>query len=207
MNVAVQEPVAAGHIGPNAILQIVEEVRSRCGESAGRFVLADTPWRLEQLPTAMVAEEEVIAVVHATHRLLGREGARQVLRAAGVRTARYLLANRIPRAAQWVMHLAPPAVAARILLSAIRRNSWTFAGSAQFTAQVGEPTVLEFTDCPMCRGLHGHEPECEYYAATFTTLMQALVSPFATVVETECSARGDERCRFELRFRPPASMP
>ncbi len=188
----------AGRIGPNAILQTVAVIRARYGEEDAARVIAGTPWRLDRLPTEMVPEEDVLSVVHATLRRFGAEEGHRVMDASGVGTARYLLANRIPRIAQVVMKLAPASIALRILLTAIQRNSWTFAGSARFVVRYGSPTVVEFHECAMCRGLHGADSECQFYAATFRELLLTLVSPRTRVTETACMAAGASCCRFEL---------
>ena len=188
----------AGRIGPNAILQTVAVIRARFGDAAASRVLAGTPWRLEHLPDEMVPERDVLTVVHATLRDLGYEQGHRVMDAAGARTARYLLAQRIPKAAQCIMKLVPAPIALRILLTAIQRNSWTFAGSATFVVRYGGPAVVEFHDCAMCRGLHGTASACAFYEATFRELLLALVSPRARVIETACMAADAECCRFQL---------
>jgi len=43
-------------------------------------------------------------------------------------------------------------------------------------------------------------PVCDYYAATFEHLFRRLVHRDASVAETHCEARGDDACRFELRW-------
>ena len=52
-------------------------------------------------------------------------------RDAGRRTAEYVIANRIPRLAALLIGFLPRPFGRRLLLSAIRRNSWTFAGSGE----------------------------------------------------------------------------
>ena len=191
---------SSGRIGPNVILQTVAVIRERFGDAAAAGVLADTPWRLDRLPTGMVVEADVRSMVHATLRRFGDDAAHQVMDAAGVGTAHYLLANRIPKIAQVVMKLAPASVALRVLLTSIQRNSWTFAGNARFVVTYGTPTVVEFHDCAMCRGLHSSGTECQFYAATFRQLLTSLVSARTQVVESCCMAAGAACCRFTLEI-------
>jgi divinyl protochlorophyllide a 8-vinyl-reductase len=47
-----------------------------------------------------------------------------VARDAGHRTADYRLANRIPGPVQWALKPLPPALASRILLSAIAKHAF-----------------------------------------------------------------------------------
>jgi hypothetical protein len=65
------------------------------------------------------------------------EVAAEVARSAGRRTADYLLAHRIPKPVQALLKALPARLAARVLLSAIARHAWTFAGSGVFSASTG----------------------------------------------------------------------
>jgi divinyl protochlorophyllide a 8-vinyl-reductase len=97
----------------------------------------------------------------------------------------------------------PAALAARVLLAAIRRNAWTFVGSGRFNADAGGlrgPVLLTVQDNPLCRGLRLAVPACDFYAATFGELFAALVHPDAVVREVACEAMGDPACRFEIRW-------
>jgi divinyl protochlorophyllide a 8-vinyl-reductase len=124
-----------------------------------------------------------------------------VLRDAGRRTADYLLANRIPKPVQAVLKLLPPRMAAMILVSAIRRNAWTFAGSGVFGAHSGAPTIFEIRGNPLCAGETSPAPVCAWHAAVFERLFQKLVSRRARVTETECEASGADCCRFVVDWR------
>ncbi len=196
-------PAQAGRIGPNAITRVAEVLRARRGEAAAAalFGRAGLLPYLTQPPEAMVDEAEVTRLHQALRESLGTTLAKQVAREAGTRTAEYLLAHRIPRAAQAVLKRLPPPLAARALLSAIRGHAWTFAGSGRFEARAGHPVVLSITGNPMCRGAALTEPGCDFYAATFEHLFRVLVHPASTVVETDCEACGDAMCRFEVRWK------
>jgi divinyl protochlorophyllide a 8-vinyl-reductase len=196
-------PAQAGRIGPNAITRVAEVLRERLGDAAAQRLFGRAGLRpyLAQPPEAMVDEAEVTRLHQVLRESLGPTQARQVAREAGTRTARYLLAHRIPRPAQAVLKRLPAALAAPALLSAIGRHSWTFAGSGSFRSQAGHPVVLSITHNPMCRGATLPEPGCDFYAATFEHLFRVLVHPSSTVVETHCEACGDPMCRFELRWK------
>lgn len=193
---------AAGRIGPNAITRVAEVLPALAGAGAAErvFARAGLLEHLQRPPQGMVDETEV-ARLHATlHATLGDATARAVARAAGTATGDYLLAHRIPHAVQWVLKRLPAALAARVLLSAISRHAWTFAGSGRFAATPGRPVRLEIRANPMCRGLTAQAPACDFYAATFERLFRVLVHPAARAVETACEACGDDACRFELRW-------
>ena len=190
-------------IGPNAIIRVAEALRAQFGAvvTDALFRSAGLEDYLEAMPDHMVDEREVIALHQLLRPSLGAVRARAVAREAGERTGDYLLANRIPRPAQFVLRLLPPALASRVLLRAIGGHSWTFAGSGRFRAESGTPVRLSIADCPLCRGTTADEPVCDYYAATFERLYRVLVSRRSTVVETACQALGAPACLFEIRWQ------
>ena len=55
-----------------------------------------------------------------------------LLRKAGLGTAEYILANRIPAPAKRVIRILPNPWGARLLARSIAKHGWTFAGSGQF---------------------------------------------------------------------------
>ena len=192
----------AGRIGPNAITRVAEVLPALLGEAGTRalFDAAGLGGYLRQPPEGMIDETEVARLHRVLRQQLGPAVAGQVARSAGVRTADYLLARRIPQPVQWLLKRLPPVLAARLLLQAISRHAWTFAGSGRFQAQAGRPCVLTIHDNPLCRGVASARPACDFYSATFERLFQVLVHPAVQVVETQCEARGDPVCRFELRW-------
>lgn len=189
-------------IGPNAITRVAESLRSLHGDArtAEIFATAGLAHYLEQAPGDMVEEGEVTRLQQALRQMLGLQQAAAVSRDAGLRTGDYLLAHRIPRAAQWLLKSLPAAVASPVLLRAISGHSWTFAGSGRFAIEHGRPLVLSIAGCAICRGARGPAPVCDYYAATFERLYRALVSPRSTVREIACQATGEPACRFEIRW-------
>jgi divinyl protochlorophyllide a 8-vinyl-reductase len=193
---------SAGRIGPNAITRVAEVLPALLGEAGTRalFEAAGLGGYLSQPPEGMVDETEVARLHRVLRQQLGPAVAGQVARSAGMRTADYLLARRIPKPVQWLLKRLPPVLAARVLLQAIGRHAWTFAGSGQFQAVAGRPCVLTIRDNPLCRGVASAQPACDFYSATFERLFQVLVHPATQVVETQCEARGDPVCRFELRW-------
>lgn len=196
---------AVGRIGPNAVTRLAEALGpDRASEVFGRAGLSR---RLVEPPGSMVPEGEVIALHRALRHLCGGDQARLVSREAGRRTALYLLEHRIPRAMQWVLRHLPAALAARVLVAAIGRHAWTFAGSGSFRAKPGLPLCLEIAGGPIPRAGAASAPVCDYYAATFETLFRTLVSPHSQVVETACEAVGASSCTFEINWEPARSPP
>jgi divinyl protochlorophyllide a 8-vinyl-reductase len=193
---------AGGHIGPNAITRVAEVLPGLIGERETRAVFerARLAGYLQAPPQSMVDEAEVTRLHQTLRDALGGPLAGLVARQAGQRTADYLLAHRIPKPVQALLQQLPAPWAARLLLQAIRRHAWTFAGSGEFTARAGRPVVLTIRGNPLCKGVVSDAPACDFYAATFERLFRALVHRDARAVEVACEARGDAECRFELRW-------
>lgn len=192
----------ASRIGPNAVIRLAEAldaveskaVTLRLFNAAGFGAHAVAP------PGEMVPEAEVTALHLELRSALGLKRAASVSWLAGLRTADYLLANRIPRPVQRLLKLLPRRVAAFILLKAIGAHAWTFAGTSRFSWSLGRSVTLRFENCPLCRGDHAEAPCCQYYAATFERLFRTLIAADAEVRETQCSAMGAGACLFDIRF-------
>jgi divinyl protochlorophyllide a 8-vinyl-reductase len=192
---------AAARIGPNAISRVIDALRADGGEAMAHDVLASVGLAryLRAPPEQMVAEAEVARLHQALRRDLLPARAQRVARLAGAATGDYLLAHRIPKPVQALLRLLPAPLACRLLLAAIRRHAWTFAGSGRFVAVAGRPARLAITGNPLCRDApRSAAPQCDYYAATFERLFRVLVHPRSTAVEVACEARGDDACRFEI---------
>lgn len=199
---AADAPAGPARIGPNAIIRVAEALRREGGEALERrvFLAARLGGYLGALPGRMVDETEVTRLHRTLRELLGAERAREVSRDAGYATGDYLLANRIPRPVQGVLKALPAPWAARVLMGAIGRHAWTFAGSGVFAWTPGRPVRFQIRGNPVCRGTVSDQPVCHYYAATFERLFRALVHPRAAVAETACESAGADACRFEIRW-------
>ncbi len=189
-----------GRIGPNAVTQVAAALVSRYGPVRTRDLFSSVGLTryLDAPPHQMIDEREVIALHTAVREGLVENAVSAVNCDAGLATGDYLLAHRIPRPAQVVLRMLPARLAGALLLTAIRRHAWTFAGSGHFSAQGSKPILITIEDCPICRGAHTRAAACGYYTATFTRLFTRLVHPRARVRETACIARGDSACRFEV---------
>lgn len=193
-------------IGPNAILRVADALADSAwaGQRAAVFDRAGLSHYLASPPEQMLPQTEVQRLHAALRQTLGWADAQRIAADAGKRTAHYLLAHRIPRPVQVLLRALPAPLAARVLLAAIGRHAWTFAGSGRFSAQAaraGHPVVLTIAQNPLCEGLHSEEAACAYYAATFETLFRTLVHAECRVRETACEATGASACRFEIRWR------
>jgi divinyl protochlorophyllide a 8-vinyl-reductase len=194
--------LAQARIGPNAVTRLAESLGP--ARSVAVFAAAGLAHRLADPPGRMVPEQEVTALHRAARALLGEAAAEAASREAGVLTARYLLAHRIPRPMQGLLRLLPAPLAARVLLGAIGRHAWTFAGGGRFAVLGWSPLRLGIAGGPIARAGEADHPVCGYYAATFETLFRALVHRRTTVTETACEAMGAPGCVFELRWQARA---
>ena len=194
---------AEGCIGPNAVIRLAEALDAIESRSATMklFSAVELQSYVAAPPARMVSEDEVTALHRRLRSDMGPARAASVSWIAGLRTADYLLANRIPKPVQALLKRLPRKLAAFILLKAIGSHAWTFAGTSRFTWRMGPPIVLAFENCPLCRNDKSAAPCCQYYAATFEHLFRRLIDADASVAETGCIAAGAAACRFEIRFK------
>ena len=187
---------AQARIGPNAVLQHLPVLDALIGENLRAALLHRAGLDAPPPDAGMLHEEEVARLHHAVRLFLPAQAA-AIQRAAGLATARYILANRIPRAAQAIIRALPAPLGARVLSAAIARHAWTFAGSGRFRVHRHAPLCFEIADNPLARRASPH-PVCDWHAAVFEGLFAELVWPDATVTETRCCAAGAPSCRFMI---------
>ena len=193
---------AGARIGPNSLTQVASALKASVGVERTKRIFAETglTHRLVAPPQSLVPEIEAIRLHGHLRQALGAREAQVVVRDAGQRTADYLLAHRIPKAAQLLLRLLPGPVASHLLVEAIARNAWTFAGGGRFSGRGGRPTLLTLVNGPLSYAVETDRPVCDYYTATFERLFRKLISSDAYCIETACQACGAQACRFEIRF-------
>ena len=187
---------SAARIGPNALLQLVPVLDRSLGMAVRAALFARAGVPLPPPDAGMWPEAEVArlhrAVVQARPDL-----APGLMRAAGLATADYILANRIPRPVKTLIGALPATLGARLLTAAIAKHAWTFAGSGRFHVARHRPLTLVIAANPLACGA-GDAPSCHWHAAVFERLYATLVWPRLSVSETSCCACGDGACRFEV---------
>lgn len=186
-------------IGPNAVTQLAASFDAQAPElKRSVFARAHVGHWLDMPPHDMV-DETCVAHLHQSVRTeLAGDDARKLLTEAGLRTADYILKHRIPGIFRATLPLLPTALSAKLLVGAITRHAWTFAGTGHFQARFRTGLVVSITDNPFCRGEHTHDPVCAWHAAVFTRLFARLVHPESKAQEFTCCATGDEACRFVI---------
>jgi divinyl protochlorophyllide a 8-vinyl-reductase len=179
-------------IGPNAVTRLAESLRAAGYDARSLFLAAGVAHAHDQPPTQMTPETDVITLYATLGGELGTEGGARIAADAGRRTGNYLLAHRIPRAVQALLRPLPARLAGPILLRAIQRNAWTFAGRGTVTtAAKGRSFAVTFTKAPTC-----DIPALRaFYAGTFERLFTALVAPQSTVRPV---ATGQSTWRFDI---------
>lgn len=189
--------LAANKVGPNAIIQTREALDALCG-IAGRAAIFGHA-RLGALRDDGTRDLVDVGQVNALNQTIGQRlqplVAHAVLRRAGELTGAYILENRIPNPAHRLLKTLPRAIAQRLLMKAIARNAWTFAGQAR--VETGADWILIHAN-PICQGGHGFS-RCEWHVAVFLRLFQTLVDPRIRICETHCTGHGSEGCRFTVQ--------
>jgi divinyl protochlorophyllide a 8-vinyl-reductase len=140
----------------------------------------------------MVDEAIPARLFEALWRELAPEDAARVAYDAGRRTGAYVLANRIPAVARAMLRVLPPRFASPLLLQAIRRNAWTFAGSGRCYVTPGNPAVITIALNPLIM------PGCVWHIGVLTCLFRALVSEGTQVRYSDGRIDGVSVSRFEI---------
>jgi divinyl protochlorophyllide a 8-vinyl-reductase len=148
----------------------------------------------------MIAEEEFHTLVKLLVARLGDEQAGQILHRAGERTADYVQANRIPAPMRSALKLLPGPLSLRLLLPAISKHAWTFAGSGAFRFSLGMKPFVSIgrpvgADTTAIAGVL-----CRYYYGAFGKMLRDLVSPRLALRETACQAAGGQACVYQIEM-------
>jgi len=189
--------IEPGRVGPNAVTQLSGALEALHGVDAADavFAAAGCAKLRTEPPAAMVDEAVPAALFSALWSTLPDTAAEAAAAEAGRRTADYIIAHRIPKFAKRILKIAPRKLATRLLLLAIRRNAWTFAGSGH-CAITTRPAAIYIADNPIAT------PDCVWHQAVFERLFRRLVDAGAVVRHTACIRAGAGACRFEIDFFP-----
>lgn len=183
-------------VGPNAVIQLANALRDRLGagearrffERCGHAALFDSP------PDDMIPQTVPAALMTALWTHYDHHTANGIAADAGRRTADYIIAHRIPRVAQMAFRLMPRKTGAGLLLSAIERHAWTFAGSGACKTSGTQPFLISIRDNPLAL------PQCCWHVAVFERLFRRLISGDAVVSHAGCCLDGGAACIFEIEL-------
>jgi divinyl protochlorophyllide a 8-vinyl-reductase len=187
----------AGLIGPNALTQLLPllekaggaELRDGLLAEAGIFTLPDMRGLIDEAP---------VARLHQAMRAGLPDLAPSLAWEAGLRTADYIIANRIPAPIVLLLRALPAPLAAPLLIRAIERHAWTFAGSGRFQVLSHRPLRVAIHHNPVVRGESSDHALCHWHSAVFERLFTRLVHRRWRAVETECCAMGATACVFAI---------
>ncbi|MCC0034136.1 MAG: bacteriochlorophyll 4-vinyl reductase [Hoeflea sp.] len=188
----------AGHrVGPNAIIQTRIALVDACGADLARhlFAVARLAAWFETPPENMVSAEAVHRLNMTLLAHLDGMAFESVMADAGARTGRYILQNRIPAPARYLLQCLPAGLAARALLKAIRANAWTFAGNARVAVTPGHPAIIEISANPIS------VPGCPWHRAVFATLFARLLGK-PVRVDHRAGFDGGPLDRFMISWKP-----
>ncbi len=180
-------------IGPNSIIQTVAALESKYGKAEAEAILARAGHKhlIGNLPSEMTEESKFHALVQALDKELGEKIMVHILNDSGQRTAAYLLRVRIPGLFQKLLKPLPPGLAFKILIFAISKNAWTFAGSGDFSYTTGKtPEITVKVTCPTIPVVGN------FYLGTFTRLLRELVSHDTKIESSITGESGAITCRY-----------
>lgn len=190
---------SSARIGPNSLIQTGQALAALFGEEAARtmFDRAGIGDRYTDPPGAMLDEREPQRLFAALCDTLSDQDAARVLAEAGHRTGHYLLANRIPKPARWLLPRLPNAISTRLLVRAISAHAWTFAGSGQFSGKVRglrQPVIhLTILANPLST------PGCPWHGAVFERLFATLTATHVSVQHPRCQAQAHDCCEWTIK--------
>jgi divinyl protochlorophyllide a 8-vinyl-reductase len=181
-------------IGPNAIIQTGQALSAFYGPGTARLIFeaAGLGRYIDAPPTTMIDQREPMALFAAIQAMLPPAEADRVLAEAGHRTGHYILENRIPPIFRRLLPKLPTGLSSRLLVSAIARHAWTFAGSGGFEGRVTgwkRPVVtLSIAANPLAT------PGCLWHGAVFQHLFGCLCNGAHSISHVRCQTYSSEQC-------------
>jgi divinyl protochlorophyllide a 8-vinyl-reductase len=180
-------------IGPNAVIQL-GDVLAALGGTKQRSVFSTAgilPY-LTSPPASMIREAEVFSLFQTVWLQFPETKALAIMYEAGNKTGDYILHHRIPGAAQKVLKALPARLAIPLLLTAIQKHAWTFAGSGSVKIKRCGQASISICDNPLAL------PGCPWHLGVFEALFRRLTDRYLVFKHTHCCAKGDDVCRFEI---------
>ena len=197
-------PSVTGKIGPNALIQTVRVLQGQASPDEVAAVLhaCGLERLLAEMPATMVDEQEFFDLADTLAAQRGVTETLAILREAGRLTGDYLLAHRIPRPFQRLLHLLPRRAAMKLLMTAIRKHAWTFVGSGDFTYTLGRRPQLTIA----CSS-NVTSAVCGFYGGTFERLFQTLVDAEAQVEMITTPPIVRTYCVYRVLYGPQTNGP
>ena len=186
-------------IGPHAVIHAVAVMQDHLGPHATKAVLRNA--MLTGMPSGANMIPEIAAL--RLHRWLALREPVECFAIAGEAarlTADYIIANRIPAVAAWLLRILPASLSGPLLMQAIRHHAWTFVGAGQFRPSGAWEFVIDRT--------HANDPVMppeslfHWYAGVFECLYQRLVSPHCRCLIEDTGPQALSSRRYRILTRP-----
>ncbi|MGB3626669.1 MAG: bacteriochlorophyll 4-vinyl reductase [Henriciella sp.] len=210
MSLGVQTPLTtapapeSARVGPNAVLQLEQALCDQGGAKAAELVFARAGLQelLRVRPQEMIDERLPRALFDSLFAHFPEARAQMVVYRAGRLTGDYILKNRIPKPVRLLLKLLPAPLSRDLLLKAIHRHAWTFAGSGRCTFTLGRAAEFRIEANPLTM------PGCAWHVGVFDALFQHLVSRRTTITYNHACLDGLQVCCFSIetqykRYRAP----
>jgi len=185
-----------GLIGPNAVLQLESALVDHGGDGAARevFLTAGHASLLKDRPTEMIDERVPASLYEALWTCQPDDAARRIAYDAGLKTGAYILQYRIPRIATVLLKSLPRRLAAQILLKAISKNAWTFAGSGTCRVRMDADAHVDIEHNPLAM------PGCVWHVGVFEALFGALIGTGIDVRHSHAGEDDNVLCQFDISY-------
>lgn len=152
----------------------------------------------EDTPSILV--DEFSQYVKALVDIFGENGARPILLRSGkigFTSAYYRMPPTI-KVASRLLRILPEKKRLMTVVSEFSKAFNETLGTHGVTTDKGEKIVVKIPDCPHCKGISAEKPVCYVEIGLLTQLVETAVGTAYTVRETECMAKGDPVCQFEI---------
>jgi divinyl protochlorophyllide a 8-vinyl-reductase len=183
-----------GLVGPNAVVQLAAALEEIIGQREARsfFSFQGLEQLFDKPPGEMIDQRIPARLMRALWDHFPDEMAHAIAASAGRKTADYVIAHRIPGIAKASFRIMPRSVAAKLLLKAIHRNAWTFAGSGVCEVSQDQPHLISIRENPLAM------PDCAWHVAVFERLFRRLVCGETSISHLSCCKYGAEACTFAI---------
>lgn len=184
-------------IGSDAVLHTLDALSEVGGDHLTQEIIDAAGLRhvVGQTLQEMVPQSVFSALVQSIEDLLPRSQVDLVAVKSGRKTGAVLLEQYIPEMAQKLLRTLPKRVAGPLLLRALEKHAWTFAGSASVHHIDGPPLKLVIGNNPMA--IWG----CLWQCALLETVFRRVVSPDARIWQMACCESNPMECCVD--YKPP----
>lgn len=171
-------------IGPHAVIHTAEVMREALGKEACDEILSTA--QVSSLPTGEHMIPEIDALrIHRWLALREPVDCFTIAQESAKRTADYIIANRIPALARWLLSVLPAGISAHLLMKAIGQHAWTFIGAGRFEPRGAWAFAIDRSEANDL--VMPPESLFHWYAEVFQRLYRRLIGK-----EFECQMCGDE---------------